>query len=67
MTVLFTMCAVCSRQSKDLPQVCTAFPDGIPDAIWNGLKDHRDPVPGDHGLQFVPRNAKAAELVEVTY
>jgi hypothetical protein len=31
---------------------CDAFPDGIPDAIWVALGDHRDPVPGDHGVQY---------------
>lgn len=33
---------------------CAAFPAGIPDAIWNNQVDHRQPVDGDHGLQWTP-------------
>lgn len=33
----------------------TAFPDSIPEPIREGRLDHRRPFPGDHGLQFVPR------------
>jgi len=31
---------------------CAAFPDGIPEGIWDNEIDHRMPYPGDHGLLF---------------
>ena len=30
---------------------CSAFPDGIPDAIWLGTHDHALPFPGDGGVR----------------
>jgi molybdopterin-guanine dinucleotide biosynthesis protein A len=32
--------------------VCDAFPDGIPDEIWQGDNNHSKPYQGDHGIQF---------------
>lgn len=31
---------------------CTAFADGIPEAIWLDCFDHRRPFVGDRGIRF---------------
>ena len=40
------------------PWSCDAFPDGIPAAIVDDELDHRQPIDGDHGIQF---EAKAGD------
>lgn len=38
--------------------VCNAFPEGIPDEIWLGENNHKQPYKGDHGIQFEPVEKK---------
>ncbi len=50
------ICSACARlrPRDDGPGlVCDAFPDGIPDAIYEGGFDHREAFPGDHGVRFI--------------
>lgn len=37
--------------SKPKP-TCNAFPTGIPEAVLGNELDHRQPIDGDHGIQF---------------
>lgn len=58
------ICVDCKRlhalDAADPGWRCEAFPDGIPQAIIDSTLDHREPVAGDHDLQFLARSAHAA-------
>jgi hypothetical protein len=34
---------------------CAAFPTGIPKDVYDNTRDHRQPLPGDHGLQWLAK------------
>ncbi len=42
------------REIGDSTTHARRFSDGIPLEIWNGKRDHSEPYPGDHGIQFEP-------------
>lgn len=48
--VSVSQCAACRRNRRD--GTCDAFPDGIRMDILVNDFDHRQPFPGDHGIQF---------------
>jgi hypothetical protein len=63
------ICVACSRfqpwwQSPHgiNKATCAAFPQGIPDDIIYGGFDHRNPHPGDHGLQFIPNGEPIPDM-----
>ncbi len=50
-------CMRCKHYIKEPGSVyCKAFPngDGIPEEIFFGENLHKEPYPGDHGIQFEP-------------
>lgn len=54
-----SQCAACVRyrsfDAEHPTSWCAAFPDGIPDAVFFGELDHRQPVDGDHGIRFLAK------------
>jgi hypothetical protein len=47
---------------------CAAYPDGIPEAIRLARSDHKEPMAGDHGVQFERagiENEKRKEFLEI--
>lgn len=47
-----SLCVGCRNYRGGTTPRCTAFPDGIPVQIWTGGADHRQPIEGDHGIQY---------------
>ena len=43
-------CWGCAHQRPG--KTCTAFPNGIPDELYNAYRGHRTPYPGDNGIQY---------------
>jgi len=59
-----SQCGVCARYRSFLTTgldgpSCSAFPAGIPTAIFDNDLDHRQPVEGDHGLRWLSKDGAA--------
>ncbi len=52
-------CPRCVHWRNDA--TCAAFRLGIPLAIPQNQHDHREPYPGDHGIQFEPRDDESED------
>lgn len=53
-------CMGCKHQMGG--DVCAAFPDGKPDDIFFDRVSHREPYPGDGGIQFEKDDKPVAPL-----
>lgn len=54
-TVEAPVCLLCRHYDAEAPGYpgrCAAFPDGIPEDIWELGNPHTEPYPGDHGIRF---------------
>lgn len=54
-----TLCLGCARFRATGWPSCEAFPDAIPNPIRLGEFDHRNPYPGDGGIQYEPKEREA--------
>ena len=52
MTIYENSCANCKWYLTS--QSCLAFPDKIPDEIWEGKNKHKRVFANDHGYKFKP-------------
>ncbi len=52
------LCYDCAYFHTVNPPTCDAFPERIPNEIWNGVFKHDKPYPGDHDIQFRPKFPK---------
>jgi hypothetical protein len=52
------ICVNCEHWNENSahPVTCKAFPQGIPDEIFTYGNPHIEPINGDNGIQFEPRN-----------
>jgi len=50
------LCATCKHITGCENRIlkCKAYPNGIPREILTLKEDHRNPLPGDNGIQYEP-------------
>ena len=56
-------CRFCTHYLGE--QRCQAFASGIPAALWSGEHLHREPYPGDGGIQFEPKRIEMLTLEDI--
>lgn len=65
MTSINPVCLGCVHLTG--PETCRAFRHAIPGEIFANEVDHRQPYPGDNGIQFEPTEPMAAEYAELVF
>ncbi len=60
-----TPCYDCVHFRGAKAGICKSFPDQIPEKIWSGKSQHREPFPGDQGVQFEPRTSEFLTISQV--
>ena len=65
-------CAICMdckhfKEMGNMKPICSAFPQGIPEAVWTGTLLHTIPVKGDHGFQYEKVEIEDTDLPELLY
>ncbi len=60
-----TICFDCLHFRRAEAGRCDAFPDQIPEKLWSGKTLHREPFPGDRGIQFEPMANEFLTISEV--
>ena len=65
-------CAICMdckhfKGMGNMKPICSAFPQGIPEAVWTGTLLHTIPVKGDHGFQYEKAEIEDTDLPELLY
>lgn len=53
MTHPANICVVCVHLNVGT-RTCAAYPQRIPEEIWDGRVSHREPYEGDQGIQYRP-------------
>jgi hypothetical protein len=61
MTTIFPQCVLCRHYRDDL--TCDAYPNGIPKGVIKNQRDHRRPLPDDHGVQFEAKGEEQREVM----
>lgn len=60
----FSVCAFCSHRFGEDTE-CDAFPDGIPQKVFVGKIKHTEPIDGDDGIVFEPRDDLTAADLDI--